>query len=314
MTSPFPRFTLQVWQNADPATVAQFAVDCGIDGVIWKAVDGLNRMLSLQQVVEINNIMHDSGVHFGVWTNPRGAFDIYQQAKISAEAFECCDFGFLDVEPYPLFWGANNPPGHALQFASELLRNTNRPVCIQPDPRPARLAEIRIDEWTQAGVIGFSGQHYWTDFQQDHQFVVAQAILELGKHGEFSMPTLPGDAALDQLHWAGEALARSGAHGLVFWRYASPQEIGVQAGWTFEECRAAIDGFNVDLGPTAPPIEVTGPPAITVGPDDQRRVKLALQEIINNATSTPRGRVIREKALEINSTLMLPDWTAWGDS
>lgn len=184
----------------------------GFDGLLVKALDGTEWMstfdpaadaiTSPDQVAAQRDQCHAAGLKYYVWTNPLHNVDLEAQAQRTAAAALASDGLFLDVEPYsgrPPFWGALREPGLADGFMRRLRDLApDLWIALQPDPRPARLAEIRPEEWFPY-IDAFAGQHYWTDFSPSKETWATRARLELSNAAEIGrhwnkpvIPTLPG--------------------------------------------------------------------------------------------------------------------------
>ncbi len=197
---------------ADAIAVAK---DFGFDTLLVKALDGVNWMAdydggadaisSAAAVAAQRDRCHAAGLQYYVWTVPLHDVDLDVQAERTSQAVLAADGLFLDVEPYvrqpnsPPFWGPLRPVGLARSFMERIrARAPDAWLCLQPDPRPARLAEIRPEEWMPF-VNAFSGQHYWTDFELDTANWPNRARLELAQAADIGrtwnkpvLPTLPG--------------------------------------------------------------------------------------------------------------------------
>jgi hypothetical protein len=113
------------------------------------------------------------------------------------------------------FWGAWRPVGLAGRFMDLLRAGYDGWICLQPDPRPSRLAEIRVEEWLAGGCDALAGQHYWTDFQVDAAAELRRAADLAREYGVPVYPTLPGNAALASFPL--QQIAEF--PGFVVWRY-----------------------------------------------------------------------------------------------
>lgn len=188
----------------------------GFDALLVKALDGVSWMSdydggrdaisSADEVAAQRDRCHAAGLKYFTWTVPLHDVDLALQAQRTSAAALNSDGLFLDVEPYdrvdgsPPFWGPLRPVGLARSFMQRIRdRAPDAWLCLQPDPRPARLAEIRPDEWMPF-VDAFSGQHYWTDFDPRNPANWASlARLEMTRAAEIGrtygkpvLPTLPG--------------------------------------------------------------------------------------------------------------------------
>lgn len=225
---------LQVWQYGPPAAAEETldqalatAATYGFDGLLVKVLDGTTWMgqidpssdavRSADQVAEQRVRCQAAGLRLYAWTNPLYDVDREQQATLTAACATACDGLFLDVEPYEQFWGAWRPADAAKAFMERVRELAPRAwLALQPDPRPARLAEIRPEEWLPF-VDVLAGQHYWSDFESDPRQELAYASSLREQWGKPVWPTLPGNsppesAPLDLL---------AGFTGLVCWRLGS---------------------------------------------------------------------------------------------
>lgn len=196
---------LQIWQWEGQSLlgVINLCEQYGFTGLLVKALDGTSWMSqfdshpdalgSVSEVRSQADVVHDANLNYFTWTNPLQK-DYLAQATLTARISEACDGVFLDVEPYAQFWGATAPVGRAREFM-ETLRGVSPDafVVLQPDPRPARLAEIRVEEWLPY-CDALSGQHYWSDFQSSPtgELLRAKALGETWNVPV--LPTLPGNA------------------------------------------------------------------------------------------------------------------------
>jgi len=210
---------LQIWKFGGPGRDAD-SLDAAIsiaqqhhfDGLLIKALDGTEWMSvydaaddairSSEQAATQRDRCHDAGLKYYVWTNPIHNVDLEVQAQRTAAAALASDGLFLDVEPFtgpPPFWGALRPAGAADGFMRRVRELAGDVwIALQPDPRAARLAEIRPDEWL-THINAFAGQFYWTDFSPPPETWSTRARLELsnaaslGRSWEMPvLPTLPG--------------------------------------------------------------------------------------------------------------------------
>jgi hypothetical protein len=207
---------LQIWKFAGDARDASNLDDAiatakryGFDGLLVKALDGTDWMrtydaaddalASAAHVASQRERCQAAQLKYYVWTNPLHDVDLDRQAALTAEAALAADGLFLDSEPYASFWGAWRPQGSAERFMQGIRQRAPRAwLALQPDPRPARLAELRPEEWLPY-VDAFAGQHYWTDFFPDRAGWASRARLELANAAELGqqwgkpvLPTLPG--------------------------------------------------------------------------------------------------------------------------
>ena len=207
---------LQIWKfggSGRDAAGLEDAIDSasrfGFDGLLVKALDGTDWMRtydraddalqSADHVREQRDRCHAARLKYYVWTNPLHDVDLDRQAALTAEAALAADGLFLDTEPYPSFWGPWRPQGAAEGFMQAIRsRAPDVWLALQPDPRAARLAELRPEEWFPY-VNAFAGQHYWTDFVTDRGAWANRARLELANAAELGqqwgkpvLPTLPG--------------------------------------------------------------------------------------------------------------------------
>jgi hypothetical protein len=210
---------LQIWKFAgrgrDADSLDQaiaLAQQYGYDGLLVKALDGTQWMSafdpstdaigSADQVAAQRDRCHAANIKYYAWTNPLHDVDLDVQAQRTAAAARMSDGLFLDVEPYsgrPPFWGALRPTGLADSFMRRVRDLApDAWFALQPDPRAARLREIRPEEWFPY-VDAFAGQHYWTDFSPAPETWGTRARLELTYAAELGrawnkpvLPTLPG--------------------------------------------------------------------------------------------------------------------------
>ncbi len=215
---------LQVWKFSGDGRDADSLADAigsatrhGFDGLLVKALDGTDWMrnfdtaadalASAEQVAAQRDACRAAHLSYYVWTNPLHDVDLELQAQLTAAAALSSDGLFLDVEPYsghPPFWGAMRPPGLADGFMRRVRELApDAWIALQPDPRAARLAEIRPEEWFPY-VNAFAGQHYWTDFSPSPESWATRARLELSNAAEIGrtwnkpvIPTLPGISNAD---------------------------------------------------------------------------------------------------------------------
>ena len=248
MPNPIRGAWLQHWQYGPSAAaertlaeVLELARTWGFTGVLVKAMDGLDWMgdipgqrpyadalRSVGQAVRQQELAANHGLGYGVWTNPLYNSDpTWQRAQAAAYALLGSTLGSMtwDSEPYEHFWGPNRPD-EAVRRTMEAFRAT-APDCWniwQPDPRPARLAELGT-VWGQY-MNTFAGQDYWTDFgegaigqlDQTHRIIGDAKERGVLYAGADWCPTLPGNgtkADIDRaLRWA-QAV---GCPGAIFWR------------------------------------------------------------------------------------------------
>lgn len=180
------------------------AVQYGFTGVVVKALDGVDWMArfdptrdaldSIDAVAAQAAKAHSLGLYYFCWTNPRHDVDMTLEVSLTASTARACDGLFLDTEPYRQFWGAGSPPGLAEAFMGSLRQQApDAFLGLQPDPRPAALQQIRVDEWLPF-VDVLAGQHYWTDFGSDARKELEYAM-QLGRSAGLPLlPTLPGNA------------------------------------------------------------------------------------------------------------------------
>ncbi len=228
---------LQVWELGSGAAAedtlekaCQTALDFGFQGILVKALDGMNwhsswsdnddavsgpNMVSWQKTYA-NKV----GLEYGVWCNPHwfpDREDLRKEAGIYAVAGASAGLLVLDAEPYPSFWGANRPEGDAQFFLEQIRRYApDLPIIFQPDGRHARLEELRHDEW-YPNTNGYAPQDYWTDFTQDP----VDAVRYGGTNYPLSefCPTFPGDGNPSDYERAWNfARDEFGATGLIVWR------------------------------------------------------------------------------------------------
>jgi hypothetical protein len=227
---------VQVWQWAPSAqserTVADVVKRCkdfAFTGTLVKALDGVDWMgkfdptpAALRSVDDARrqaNEAHAAGLLYAVWTNPLDR-DLAQQAQMTAALARApeIDAVFLDAEPYPKFWGAMRPVGRAREFMQRVRDGApDAYLVLQPDPRQARLNELRPEEWIPF-IDALSGQHYFSDFQVDPVSEVERAVA-LGLQVDRPIyPTLPGNAPPAQLTTAVKELIKREVGGCVMFR------------------------------------------------------------------------------------------------
>lgn len=182
----FQNKLLQIWQyntqaEKTMAEAIQTALDYGFTGIVQKALDGNTWMgnvdpssdaiHSSNDVARLCNQCNEAGLSFYIWTVPHAVdVDMAQQAIDTAACATACNGVFLDVEPYAGFWGIQ-PAGIATTFMKALtdqlggndLRDPAILITLQPDPRPARIVDIKIAEWLPY-VDAVAPQHYWSTF------------------------------------------------------------------------------------------------------------------------------------------------------
>lgn len=228
---------LQVWQYAAQAErsldqVVATARRYGFTGVLVKAIDGLTWMgdvraerphadalHSVEQAWAQRAQVNAAGLQYCLWTVPLWREDRIAQARLSAELTGACDALFLDVEPYPEFGGANQPVGDAAAFMSTLRSIAPlATVVLQPDPRPARMNEIRAAEWLPH-CNGLAGQHYWDTFATDDPAAQMQQAIESAKRFNVTaIPTLPLASSPELLQEAIATLRQAGVTSWCAWR------------------------------------------------------------------------------------------------
>jgi hypothetical protein len=241
---------LQVWQNFDAAQVAAFCANAGLNAVMVKALDGTFWMgdryagnpASPAAVAAQRAFFHSLGIRYGVWSNPLYGDDAFLQAQAAETAAAAlqADFLALDTEPYgEHFWGANRPAGAAETFMQRVREGAPEATLYwQPDPRPARLAELRPGEWAPY-MNGWMGQHYWPDFGTTPEEEVANAA---NQHARWTpagklLPTFSlSDATPGEMERAGRAAQGVGADGFVLWRHDLANDFALS--------RAAVQGWS----------------------------------------------------------------------
>jgi hypothetical protein len=146
----------------------------GWTGLLFKALDGGNwhasyaseqdAIGSVDDAAAMADRAHAAGLKFYVWTNPLSTHGIQTQGSLTGELALATDGVFMDFEPYAHFWGAWRPVGLA-RTLMERIREVapDAFIAAQPDPRPARLAELRFEEIAPY-VDCIAGQHYVSDF------------------------------------------------------------------------------------------------------------------------------------------------------
>lgn len=246
---------LQVWMYgngyAAESTLdeaCQLAVQYKLTGICEKALDGTTwmghipngpRLIGASAVAEHRALAESYGLTYSVWTNPLWGdrAHLAQQAQIYAAAGRAAGILVLDVEPYDLFWGANRPHGDATFFLDTLRHAAmDLPIVFQPDPRPARLAELRAEEWFPYANV-YAGQHYWNAFGTTPTSEMGAAVDVCNQYefeGEIA-PTLPGDAAPYEVSSALISAELDGHQGVFVWRMgiAGPDVLDVLATSSF---------------------------------------------------------------------------------
>lgn len=231
---------LQSWMLSPPyaaeTSFAESVALCqsyGIAGILVKAFDGLSwhasyapgadSLRSVEQAQTQQAFARERGVGYAVWTNPLHgprAF-LAMQADLYAQLGAAIGMMAIDSEPYQSFWGANRPVGDAAFFMDRF--RAGAPNCAtiwQPDPRPARLAELRPAEWAQHMNV-HAPQIYAADFndgtsasdwidialQQAEQFGIAECA-----------PTLGATDSAASLGAAAQRAIEQNMRGLLLWR------------------------------------------------------------------------------------------------
>ena len=231
-------YYMQVWQWGPPhaaeRTIDEAIALCheyNIQGLLLKALDGTTWMGDVDHspdAIHGHDDIHrlrlkcsDAGLGFGVWTNPLHGDTGYlaRQAMLYAQAGDIAGLLALDVEPFGAFWGANRPKGDAAYFTDSIRSHApDLPIIFQPDPRPARLAELRPDEWI-ANANVMSGQHYWTNFDTTWY---DEYIAAFNNHAKWpspeTAPTFPGNAPAGGIAGFVRAIMTSEAQGAIIWR------------------------------------------------------------------------------------------------
>lgn len=222
---------LQVWQfnQNSLSDVINVAKERGFDGILVKAIDGLNWMNefdsgedalgSLLDVAKQRDVVYNSGLRYHIWTNPLFS-DHAKQGNLTGEIANLVDGLWLDVEPYGnSFWGAWRPEGAATEFMRRLRDVVPTAyVVLQPDPRPNRLAEIRPEEW-MADCNAIAGQHYFTTFGSDpiEEMVYAASLSQ--RFGKPAYATLQTDAPVNDNMLAIIHARSNNLEGIVAYRY-----------------------------------------------------------------------------------------------
>jgi len=228
---------LQLWMYSAQAehtleASIEIAKQHGYSGLLIKSLDGVTWMghidpwpdaiRSTSQAAEQKVWVNNAGLLYCLWTNPLYYEDsrMIDQAHMTADLANVADALFLDVEPYPQFWGANRPTGKAAGFMFAIReRAPDAYIVLQPDPRPARFRELRPEEWLPH-VNAISGQHYWSDFGTTPESLT-RALEMRDLYNLPVYPTLPGNAPVDQLSRAVELLTEWEITGYVAWRLGS---------------------------------------------------------------------------------------------
>jgi NlpC/P60 family len=303
--------TLQLWQfeGRSLKQACDQALEYGFNGLMVKAFDGdrwmnafdpsADALGSVEEVAAQRAHCESRGLRYAIWTNPLYGDDDYlnRQAELYASAANAAGVIVWDTEPYlgpPPFWGPNRPVGAAARLMSRFRALAPHAVCLwQPDPRPARLAELRPEEWAPFMQV-YSPQVYWSDFKRPPLDVLKeawdgylrmQAESGLAPSCEFA-PTLPGNASPASIAEGFRWLHTTTVTGVVVWRYGSMAEANLSA---------VRDGQL--YGPQPVPVPQPVPEPVPV---DLRKamVEWARGEIGKRYA----GPIVRE-----------PDWMRWGD-
>src|SRR5688572_10597412 len=196
------------WDGKSLTDAINMCHQYGFTGILVKALDGTNWMntfdpspWALNSGTEAQaqaDVVHLAELHYYVWTNPLYGDNSYLslQAARTVEAAKGADGLFLDAEPYHQFWGPNRPVGAADFFVRHIRQGLGEKafIALQPDPRPARLAELRPEEWMRY-CDALAGQHYWSDFQTNALSELTNAW-NLGLRWDCPvLPTYPGNAS-----------------------------------------------------------------------------------------------------------------------
>lgn len=261
---------LQTWHLTQPYAaertfpeVVSLCQSYGLAGIMVKAFDGTDwhatyapehdALRSVEQAVEQRDFARSRGIGYLPWTNPLHGSRAFltRQADLYAALGAAVGMLAFDSEPYPSFWGANRPAGDAAYFMDRF--RAGAPDCAtvwQPDPRPARLAELRPAEWAPHMNV-YAPQVYWPAFGQPSGSVLAQAFDGFQSLGiaEWA-PTLPGDADPAELAAALELIRVQGSAGCLVWRVGTtgPSQLEVLRGaFPADPCQALKDGVHAAI-------------------------------------------------------------------
>lgn len=183
-------FYIQQWQygggvaaEKDIHALIALAVEYNAAGIMEKCADGLSWMgritnssgqlitpkspTNIADVLAHRDATVAAGLDYLPWVNPLHGNRAFLRVQATLYALIGQRVGRLawDTEPYEHFWGANRPVGDAAFLMDEFRRHA--PDCVnvwQPDPRDARLAELRPLEWAQHMNV-YAPQAYFGDFQ-----------------------------------------------------------------------------------------------------------------------------------------------------
>jgi hypothetical protein len=305
----WPGKTLQLWQfeGRSLKQVCDQALQYGFNGVMVKAFDGdrwmnvfdvgsTDALGSVEKVTAQRAHCESKGLRYAIWTNPLYGDNDYlsREAELYAAAANAAGVIVWDTEPYDQFWGPNRPRGAATRLMSRFRALAPQALCVwQPDPRPARLAELRPEEWAPFMQV-YSPQVYWSDFQRPvidvlqeawDGYLRMQAQSGLAPTCEFA-PTLPGNASPTSLAESFRWLHTATVMGVMVWRYGSMAQPNLAA---------VRDGQLFGLQP--PPQPAPEPPP---APADPR--KLMVDWARGEIGKRYAGPIVRE-----------PDWMRWGD-
>lgn len=210
---------LQRWQYASQAeknlqAESDLCQMYGFEGIAAKALDGTMWMSnfdpnpdalgSVDQVARQAQFCHDRGLKFVVWMNPL-QIDMPTQARIAIDCAGVCDGVCFDTEPYAHFLGAWPPVGLCRSYMETIKGSVSADTLLiwQPDPRPAHLLELRIDEWapymTHYSPQNYVNDFYWTPTPDLFRLLQANAAAVAAQYGMRLWPTLPGNADLSLL-------------------------------------------------------------------------------------------------------------------
>lgn len=231
---------LQVWQLNTTSfdQVVQDAKAHGFDAILQKAIDGTSWMNKFDQspwaidgplmIEQLRIVAHSHGLQFYVWTNPLWSVDQLVQALMTAQAANAADGLFLDVEPYSgSFWGAWRPVGDARKLMQRIRSQAEHAtIILQPDPRTARLAEIRPTEWMDY-CNAIAGQHYHVDFGTHIEDEIQNAKNLARQFNKPAYITIQTNAPTDEVS-KGAQLAQTELAGTVAYRYGNGNLDGFQ--------------------------------------------------------------------------------------
>lgn len=258
---------LQIWEyppnQPNLQAMIDYAAETGFDTLLAKGLEGTSwhgeytpgsdYIRAAEDIAEFTEQCHRSGVQYHTWCVPRPNVNMEIQAQMMSELAIGSDGLWIDAEPYPAFWGANQPEekvrllmGRVRELAPDQL------LVLQPDPRPARFAELRGDVWMEYCNV-MSGQHYWSDFWPPSD--PGDALRELNQAAEYQeyfnkpvWPTCPTNCPTSNLTQEVLDILAGFAGFAVFRAGSGPYENFVAYGSV-----PATDTIPPDPAPPAPP-------------------------------------------------------------